>query len=163
MKLGPGWVSNAFAADSSAGGPTALALAAVVAQHSPALSAREKDTLARLFNGEANIRLPASQKISVKTDAVVCRMSNVDIAQRSCEVTFGKQKITLKGREANELNATASAAGVDSESAAGTVYASFSHLACTIDPSEIMQKDGGGADLRQLRLRRVGTQCRLRA
>jgi hypothetical protein len=144
LALGP--VSVAFAADSSASGPTALALAAVVAQHSSVLSAQEKDALARLFNGEVNLGFPANQKISVKADAVVCRMGNVDITDRSCEITFGMQKITLKGREANELNTTASAAGVDSETAAGTVYTSFSHLACTIDPQEIKQKAGGGAN-----------------
>jgi len=144
--LGPGPVSVAFAADSSASGPTALALAAVVAQHSSVLSAQEKDALARLFNAEVNLGFPATQKISVKADDVVCRMSEVNIAQRSCEVTFGTRKITLKGREANELNATASAAGVASEGAAGTIYTSFSHLACTIDPQEIKQETGGGAN-----------------
>lgn len=144
--LGLGQVSVAFSADSSASGPTALALAAVVAQHSSVLTGQEKDALARLFNSEVNLRLPASQKISVKADAVVCRMSNVDIAERSCEVTFGTQKITLKGREANELNATASAAGVASEGAAGTIFTGFSLLECTIDPQEIKQKTGGGAN-----------------
>jgi len=138
--------SVALAADSSANGPTALALAAVVAEHSTLLTAQEKNALARLFNGAVDLRLLASHKISVKAAAVVCRMSNVDISERSCEVTFGTQKITLKGRQANELNATASAAGVASEGAAGTIYTSFSHLACAIDPQEIEQKDGGGAN-----------------
>jgi hypothetical protein len=145
LMVGLGPVSVALAADSSANGSTALALAAVVAQHSPLLSAQEKNALARLFNGEVNLGFPASQKITVKAAGVVCRMSDVDIAERSCEVTFGMQKITLKGREANELNATASAAGVASEGAAGTTFTSVSHLACTIDPQEIKQKTGGGA------------------
>ena len=145
LMLGSGPVSAAWAANSSANGSTALALAAVVGQHSSLLTAQEKNALARLFNGEVNLGIPASQKITVETSGVVCRMSNVDIAERSCEVTFGSQKITLKGREANELNATASAAGVASEGAAGTIFTSFSHLACTIDPQEIKQKTGGGA------------------
>jgi hypothetical protein len=123
-----------------------LALAAVVAQHSSLLSAQEKDALARSFNGEVNIGFPANHKISVKADTVVCRVSDVDIAERSCEVTFGMQKISFKGREANELNVTAFAAGVASERAAGTIFTSFSHLDCTIDPQEIKQKTGGGAN-----------------
>ena len=145
LMLGLGRTSVTFAANSTASGPTALALAAVVGQHSPLLNAQEKGALARLFNAEVNLGFPAGQKITVKAASVVCRMSNVDIAERSCEVTFGTQKITLKGREANELNATASAAGITSEGAAGTIYTSFSNLACTIDPQEIKQKAGGGA------------------
>ena len=145
LMLGLRPVSVVFGANSSANGSTALALAAVVAQHSSLLSAQEKNALAHLFNGEVNLAFPASQKITVETSSVVCRMSDVDIAERSWEVTFGMQKITLKGREANELNATASAAGVASEGAAGTIFTSFSHLACTIDPQEIKQKSGGGA------------------
>jgi len=145
LLLGRGASAVAFAANASASGPMALALAAVVAQHSPALSAQEKDALARLFNAEANLQFRPGQKISVTADDVVCRMSDVDIVDRSCELTFGANKITLKGRQANEASATASAAGVATEGAAGTIFTSFSHLACTIDPQEIMQKAGGGA------------------
>jgi hypothetical protein len=46
---------------------------------------------------------------------VVCRVSNVDITSRSCELSFGARKRTLTGREANEVGATAAAAGVPSE------------------------------------------------
>lgn len=146
LMLGLGPVSVTWAANSSASGPTALALAAVVAQYSSLLNAQEKDALARLFNAEVNLGFPAGQKITVKTASVVCRMSSIDIAERSCEVTFGMKKITLKGRGANELNATASAAGVASEGAAGTIFTSFSNLVCTIDPQEIKQRAGGGAE-----------------
>jgi hypothetical protein len=52
----------------------------------------------------------------------------------------------LKGRRANELNATALEAGVPSEGAAGSIFESFSHLVCTIDPNDIKQKAGGGAN-----------------
>lgn len=143
--LGLGPVSFTLAASSSASGPTALALAAVVAQHSSLLNPQEKDALARLFNAEVKLGLPAGQKITVKTASVICRMSSIDIAERSCAVTFGTKTITLKGREANELSATASAAGVGSEGGAGTIFTSFSNLVCTIDPQEIKQKTGGGA------------------
>jgi hypothetical protein len=139
-------ISAASATPVTATGPAALALAAVVAEYSSLLSAHDRSVLARVFEGHLNFGFSASQKISVKTDAVVCRASNVDIIAHSCELTFGTHKPTLKGRRANELNATAVEAGVTSEGAAGSIITSFSHLACTIDSNEIKQKDGGGAN-----------------
>jgi hypothetical protein len=137
--------SSASAAPGSASGPTALALAAVIAQHSPAVRAFDKRVIARLFRGNTRFGFTPNTKISVDADSVVCRVSNVDITQRSCELTFGSRKRTLTGREANEVGATAAAAGVPSEGAAGSSIESISKLRCTIDPNEIMQKAGGGA------------------
>jgi hypothetical protein len=37
-------------------------------------------------------------------------------------------------------------AGIASEGAAGSVVESVSKLVCTVDPNEIKQKAGGGAD-----------------
>jgi hypothetical protein len=137
--------SSASAAPGSASGPTALALAAVIAQHSPAVRAFDKRVIARLFRGNTRFGFTPNTKISVDADSVVCRVSNVDITQRSCELTFGSRKRTLTGREANEVGATAAAAGVPSEGAAGSSIESISKLRCTIDPNVIMQKAGGGA------------------
>ena len=138
--------SSASAAPGSATGPTALALAAVIAQHSPAVRAFDKRVIARLFRGNTRFGFTPNTKISVDADSLVCRVSNVDITQRSCELTFGARKRTLTGREANEVGATAAAAGVPSEGAAGSSIESISKLRCTIDPHEIMQKAGGGAN-----------------
>jgi hypothetical protein len=138
--------SSASAAPGSATGPTALALAAVIAQHSPAVRAFDKRVIARLFRGNTRFGFTPNTKISVDADSVVCRVSNVDITQRSCELTFGTRKRTLTGREANEVGATAAATGVPSEGAAGSSIESISKLRCTIDPNEIMQKAGGGAN-----------------
>lgn len=138
--------SSASAAPGSATGPTALALAAVIAQHSPAVRAFDKRVIARLFRGNTRFGFTPNTKISVDADSVVCRVSNVDITQRSCELTFGSRKRTLTGREANEVGATAAAAGVPSEGAAGSSIERISKLRCTIDPNEIMQKAGGGAN-----------------
>jgi len=52
----------------------------------------------------------------------------------------------VKGRKAHELFATIAEVGVPSDGAAGTIYESLSHLACTINPAEIKQKAGGGAE-----------------
>ena len=138
--------NTASAGPGSAAGPTALALAAVIAQHSPAVRAFDKRVIARLFRGNTRFGFTPNTKISVDADSVVCRVSNVDITQRSCELTFGTRKRTLTGREPNEVGATAAAAGVPSEGAAGSSTESISKLRCTIDPNEIMQKAGGGAN-----------------
>jgi hypothetical protein len=136
----------AFAAPGTAAGPTALALAAVIAQHSPAVRAFDRRVIARLFRGNTSFGFTPNTKISVDADSVVCRVSNVDITSRSCELSFGARKRTLTGREANEVGATAAAAGVPSEGAAGSSIETISKLRCTIDPNEIMQKAGGGAN-----------------
>ena len=91
----------AVAAPVTATGPTALALAAVIAQHSPLVRAFDKRVIARLFGGRTNFGFTPNTRISVMADSVVCRTSNVDITARTCDLTFGIRKRTLTGREAN--------------------------------------------------------------
>lgn len=136
--------SAASAAPATASGPTALAVAAVVAQHSPLLSAYERKLIASLFDG--NTKAGAKGKLSVTAETVTCRISNVAIAERSCQITFKKGKRSLKGREANEVFATFASAGVAAEGAAGSMIESVSKLNCTLDPAEIKDNSGGGAD-----------------
>src|SRR5215510_16298564 len=112
--------STASAAPGSASGASGLALAAVIAQHSPAVRAFDKRVIARLFRGNTSFGFTPNTKISVDADSVVCRVSNVDITSRRCELSFGSRKRTLTGREANELGATAALAGVPSQGAAGS-------------------------------------------
>jgi hypothetical protein len=138
-----GGVAAADAA--SANGPAALALAGVVAAHSSVLGSFGRRRVARLFDGNSIIFFP-KPTISVVADSILCRVSTVDITSRSCELTFGTGKRMLKGREANELFATLAAAGVASEGAAGSIVESVTQLACTLDPTEIKQKAGGGAE-----------------
>ena len=136
--------SGASAAPASTSGATALAVAAVVAQYSPLLSAYEKKLIAGIFNG--NVKAGDKQKLSVTAESVTCRISNVAIAERSCELTFKKGKRTLKGREANELYATLGSAGVVAEGAAGSMIEGVTKLNCTLDPAVIKDNSGGGAD-----------------
>jgi hypothetical protein len=136
----------AVAAPVALTGPAALALAAVIAQHSPLVRAFDQRVIARLFGGSTNFGFTPNTKISVRADSIVCRTGNVDITARTCELSFGTRKRTLTGREANEISATALAAGVSPEGAAGSMFQSISKLECTIDPNEIMKKAGGGAD-----------------
>jgi hypothetical protein len=81
--LGPAAVSAASAASMTAAGSAALALAGVIAPHSPLLGFHDKHVVARLFAGDANVPYPANKKIIVKADAAMRRTSNVDITARS--------------------------------------------------------------------------------
>ena len=134
--------SAAFAG--SVTGSAALALAGVVAAHSPKLSPAEKKAVAAYFDGKTDV--PYSGKIKVAADKIVCRTSNVDITARSCEVTFAGEKVSFRGREANELYATEALAGVPSDGAAGSIFEGTSKLVCTLDPDAIKDKSGGGAE-----------------
>jgi len=134
--------SAASAAPPTASRPVALALAGVVALYSPLLTADEREAVSAFFVGQSGVRY--TKKISVTADKIVCRVSNVDITARSCELTFKGAKQTINGRRASEVFATEAMAGVPSDGAAGSVTESLSKLNCTLDPAEIKQKAGGG-------------------
>src|SRR5215831_7269321 len=57
------------ASDRHATGPSALALAAVIAQYSPALRAFEKPITARLFRGDTRFGFTSNTKIPVDADS----------------------------------------------------------------------------------------------
>ena len=137
---------SAGAAPATTSGGAALALAALVGAQSPALTANQKKTPANLLDGHLSFSYPPSQKIDVKADKVTCRASNVDISAHSCELTFGGKTHNISGRVAHELYATLIESGVPSDGAAGSVFESVTDLACTVDPNEVKQKAGGGAD-----------------
>lgn len=136
--------STASAAPATASGPAALALAGVVALYSPLLTADEREAVSAFFVGQSGVRY--AKKISVTADKIVCRVSNVDITARSCELTFKGAKQTISGRRASEIFATEAMAGIPADGAAGSVSESLSKLTCTLDPAEIRKKAGGGAD-----------------
>ena len=136
----------AAAASMTVNGPGALALAAVVAPRSRTVGRVDQSVLARLFGGRTNFRYPAGRTILVSADKIDCRVSNVDIIERSCELTFGTASRTIRGRDANELDATLAMVGVPSSGAAGTIHEGVMQLLCTIDPNAIKQKDGSGAE-----------------
>ncbi len=137
--------SAASAAPATATGPTALAVAAVIAQYSPVLNPGERKVIAGLFDGNIRMSYPI-KKLSVDVDTVTCRISNVAVADRSCDLTFKKGKRSLKGRGANEVYATFASAGITAEGAAGSMIESLSKLSCTIDLGAIKQNDGSGAN-----------------
>ncbi len=134
----------ASAAPATLTGPTALAVAAVVAPYSPLLSAYEKKLIAGIFDG--NVKVGDKRKLSVVAETVTCKVSNVAIAERSCDLTFAKGKRSLKGRAANELYATLASAGIVAEGAAGSMIQNVTKLNCTLDPVVIKDNSGSGAD-----------------
>jgi hypothetical protein len=136
--------SAASAAPATASGPAALALAGVVALYSPLLTADEREAVSAFFVGQSGVRY--AKKILVTADKIVCRVSNVDITARSCELTFKGAKQTISGRRASEIFATEAMAGIPADGAAGSVSEGLSKLNCTLDPTEIRKKAGGGAD-----------------
>lgn len=124
---------------------SALALAALVAESAP-LPAKEKAILADFLNDQWHVPLGATQKIVVTADSVICRSSDIALADHSCTLIFGKKNVHLDGRKAHELYATMIEFGVKTEGAAGSMYAGIWQLACTIDAKEIESADGGGAE-----------------
>jgi hypothetical protein len=136
---------SALAAPATSTGPAALALAAVVAEQAP-LGRFQRRVIARLFDGNTAVVAFPNRKLTVTAASITCRVSNVDITSRSCELTFRTNKRTLHGRQANEIFATMATAGVTAEGAAGSLVESVSMLVCTLDLHEIRQKAGGGAD-----------------
>jgi hypothetical protein len=139
--------SNAAGANAAAAtGPGALALAALVAEHSPTLTTMQKREMARLFDGDLRGITSRTRSISVKADRILCRMSDVDITARSCKLSFGSKTVTLGGRLANELFATIGEAGVPSQGGAGSFFEGLKSLSCVIGPGIIRQRAGGGAN-----------------
>jgi hypothetical protein len=137
-------LGNAPAAEAATiNGQAALALAAVVSLYAP-LPAANKKAIAALFKGDTNF--PYTAKITVTADKIVCKTSNVDLTARSCELKFKNTSKTLKGRDANEVHATAAMAGIAPEGAAGSNIESLSKLSCTLDSKALKDKAGAGAE-----------------
>ncbi|MDE3174515.1 MAG: hypothetical protein KGM15_00190 [Pseudomonadota bacterium] len=126
-------------------GPYALALAGVIAAHDWSLSWTDRHVVARLFAGDEQVYYPAGHHIVVRADKVVCRISNVQITARSCQLTIHGHTASFGGAAANAVFATLAAAGVPSDGAAGSIYEAVHGLVCTLTPSVIKQNGGGGA------------------
>jgi hypothetical protein len=135
-------LANTAAFAGSVDGNGALALAALVAEHSPNVKASDRFLLGKFLNGQT---YASKKKITVAANAVACKTSDVDITLHSCDLTFGAKKIPTHGRKAHELYATLAEVGVPPDGTAGSIFEAVSNLDCTIDPAEVKQKAGGGA------------------
>ena len=121
-----------------------------VAEPSPNVKASDKIAL-EIPQWSASVPYAPNKKITVAAGAVTCRTSNVDITQHSCDLTFGAKKVATHGRKAHELYATLAEVGVPPDGAAGSIFEAVSNLDCTIDPAQVKQKAGGGANCTLLR------------
>jgi hypothetical protein len=106
----------------------------------------EQDDEVLGFNRKIHVSHANTKTISIGADVIICQVDNVDIAARSCRLTFGAKTVNLNERAAQELYATMAEAGVPSEGAASKVSKSLSRLVCTVNPREIRERNGGGAD-----------------
>jgi hypothetical protein len=140
----PASLSPASAAPATASGPSALALAAVVASHGSLLGSFDKRAMSRLFDGKS-VFITRVNKITVAADSIICKMSDVDITARRCDLAFKSHKRTITGRDANEVYATLALASMMSEGAAGSKTEMITKLECTIDPTLIKEQAGVGA------------------
>jgi hypothetical protein len=136
--------SPARAATLTASGPSALALAAVVASHASQLGAFDRRAMSGLLDGRRLV-ITRVNKITVTADSIVCKTNDADITARSCELAFRTHKRNISGRDANELYGTLAVAGVVAKGAASSIVESVTNLQCTIDPVLIEKKSGGGA------------------
>jgi hypothetical protein len=127
-------------------GPYALALAGLVAERHPSLNPADRNVVARLFAGDQRVPYPAGQSIVVAADKIVCRISDVQIITRSCQLSFDARAVDLTGPAANALFSTLIAAGVPSDGAAGSIFAAVGRLSCKLTPSVILANGGAGAD-----------------
>jgi len=137
-------LAPAAAGAADASGHAALALAALVGNVSPSLTAAQRLELAD-FLGSNPAAAHGRAQIVVTAATVTCGAGNVDITRSFCDISFGAVTKHLTGRTANELYATMAAAGVQGEGAAGTLYEGLTDLRCVLSPSEIANATGGGA------------------
>lgn len=126
-------------------GADALALAALVARYEPGLSAEQHRIAEALLNGGASVRYPAGTKFDIAAEKIDCRVGDVAIASRSCDLTFGADTHSLTGGLANEPYATLVVAGVAPDGAAGATHEALHDLSCELEPRAILDNAGGGA------------------
>ena len=133
-----------FAADATGSG--ALSLAALVGQHSPALTAAEKYLLGAYLEGRPKSDFRPGKRVVVRASEAACRISDVDITAKSCDLKFGAHTVSLADRQAQELYATLIEAGVPSSGAARSIYESVKALVCTANSAAVRVENGGSAN-----------------
>src|SRR5262245_38059971 len=126
--------STAFAAPGTASGPSALALAAVTAQHSPAVRAFDKRVIARLFRGNTRFGFTPNTKIPVDAGLRVRRRRQGRNTAGQRRLHFRGAQRTLTRRDGKGVGANNAGAGNSSRGRGGSSIESVSKLRCTIDP-----------------------------
>lgn len=122
-------------ADTSGGSP-GMAFAALMAQHAPTVSAANKWRLMQ-YLGNHSAGPAAPTLITVNAKGLQCLSGNVAENFHSCELDYGSSHLTITGRAANELYATAVENGVQPDGAAGKMGFVLKDLMCTVKPHDI--------------------------
>ncbi len=122
-------------ADTSGSSP-GMALAALMAQHAPTLSAANKWRLMQ-YLGNHNAGPGAPALITVTAKGLKCLSGNVAENFHECELNYVTSHLTITGRAANELYATAVENGVQPDGAAGKMEFVLRDLTCTVKPHDI--------------------------
>ena len=122
-------------ADTSGGSP-GMAFAALMAQHSPAVSAANKWRLMQ-YLGNHNSGPGAPALITVTAKGLQCLSGNVAENFHTCDLTYASTHLTINGRAANELYATAVENGVQPDGALGKMEFVLKDLTCTVKPHDI--------------------------
>ncbi len=128
-------LSSIACADTS-GGSSGMALAALMAQRAPSVSAANKWRLMQ-YLGNHSAGPAAPPLITITAKGLQCISGNVAENFHSCELDYGTSHHTVKGRAANELYATAVENGVQPDGAAGKLEFSLKDLTCTVKPHDI--------------------------
>lgn len=127
------------------GGAEALAVAALIGERSPSLSANDKTVLSHFLDGEMTFSTPSGTgTITVTAQSVTCRSSNIDLAMHSCQLNFGSTTITEAGTRGEALWATMIAGGVPGNPGAGSIYFSMAPVTCTVNVTQIQSGTGAG-------------------
>lgn len=126
-------------------GLDALALAELVGEQSPTLTKPEITLLQGFLDGRAGTARTKGQKVRVTAKSVICKSSDVDLTERQCELMFGTERVAVRGRQAEALNATLALIGLPEQGAAGSIYYGLSALDCTVDADAVARRDGSGA------------------
>ena len=100
------------AAAAEAMGNGALSLAALVGLRSPAQTAVEKYLLSAYLAGRPKADYSRGKKVVVRANEATCRISNVDITAKSCDLKFGASSVSVLGGQAQALYATMIEVGV---------------------------------------------------
>ena len=88
-------LANHAAIAGSADGNGALALAALVAEHSPGINAIDKNVLAKFLNGYANVRYAPNKKIAVAAVSNTDFKDMADPPRSYCRATYRLNRIKV--------------------------------------------------------------------
>jgi hypothetical protein len=123
-------------------GRDAVIVASLIAQQSPKVAAADKRALAGRLPHKSNSPSPPLPNVTVKADAISCKMSRYNANEFSCELAFDAQIVKTQSRTASELYDA-----LPSEIASGAMgeyFKELTNLSCSIDGANFGNEAKGG-------------------